>query len=155
MYRPTRHIISGEGLKQKLRVLVPFFSDQKNWRVTRLIPNPPFTSLFCKIARSKFRDVHFVHHKLKAKQLCIQIYNDLPPSIACRERSLSYKVCPLFTYGICYWEVCIHFSDRRDFLLVGFPMGIVFHGAESLQGLNCSGKFYTREICKNFYAKIF
>ena len=40
------------------------------------------------------------------------------------ERSLSYKICPLFMHSICYWDACIHFWVRGDkFSARCFSMG--------------------------------
>ena len=58
-------------------------------------------------------------------------------------RSLSYKICPLFTYSIPYWEVCIHFSsgDGRKYFLVGrFCTGKFSLERDVLRGVNSSGE---------------
>ena len=48
------------------------------------------------------------------------------PLRAPKEMSLRYRICLLFTYSICYWEVCIHFSggeEKTNFLLGYFARG--------------------------------
>ena len=66
-----------------------------------------------------------------------------PPPTAPGERSLSYKICPLLTDRICYWEVDIHFSGRegrKNFLLEGFCTGRIFHVKERFQRVKISGE---------------
>ena len=55
--------------------------------------------------------------------------------------SLSYKICPLFTYSICYWEVCIHFLDGGGiFCWWDSSKGVIFHVEGSIQGVSFSGE---------------
>ena len=93
-----------------------------------------------------------IHHSIEKpsrsvlflSRLCLEI--SWPPTTQ-GERSLSYKICPLLTYSICYWEVCIHFSERGrifclgDFPQRGFFMGRKFQWAEFFRGTITLGEF--------------
>ena len=57
--------------------------------------------------------------------------------IAPGDASLSYKICPLFTYSIFYCEVGINFSGEGgvvNFLLRGFSMGKILHEERIFRG---------------------
>ena len=57
-----------------------------------------------------------------------------------------YKICPLFTYSICYWDACIHFRVWRG--KTNFLVGIFAWG-------NCpsGGKFLGSELVRGNYAQ--
>ena len=85
--------------------------------------------------------------------------NMTPPPKAPGGRSLSYKICALFMYSICYWEVWIHFlsgKGKTNFFLgrlssgENFPSRGKFPGGE-LFGGNCMLGGFTRIPVQNFF----
>ena len=79
----------------------------------------------------------------------------LPHSL--RAKVLSYKICPLFTHSICYWDACISFQvfcwDK--FSAGDYSMGEVFVGTEVSRECTCRGKLYIAGICQNSYTQFF
>ena len=63
----------------------------------------------------------------------------MTPSTAPGERSLSYKIRPLLTHSICYWQVCIYFLVGRgggELSCWGVCHGGIFHGEGGFHGVN-------------------
>ena len=78
-------------------------------------------------------------------------YKITPPPTAPGGKSLSYRICPLFTHSICYWEVWLHFGwGWRRIFCWGFSME-----REVSRAWTCQGKLYTGRICQNSYTKLF
>ena len=79
------------------------------------------------------------------------------------ERFLSYKIYPLSTYSICYWEVCINFSGgegRMNFLLGRFCTGKILHGEKKRLGVelfreNFTPEEFSRIPIRNFFMSYF
>ena len=73
------------------------------------------------------------------------------PPKAPGEGSLSYKICLLSTYSICYWKVCVHCWVGREGQI--FCWGIL-HGENSPWrgkfpwGWTFNGKFYVGGVCQ-------
>ena len=130
---------------RKLKVLVPFLSDQKDWRAIS-----PFPMSFApQFVRSKFWDSYLVQLSWKVCWLCLWD-NIPPPPAASGEKAFIYGIYPLFTFGICYWEI-------YNFLGGDFWLGLNY--VESypwrwkFSGWTFLGKFYSVGICQNFFTK--
>ena len=130
-----------------------FLSDQRDWRAT-MSPPPP---MFSKIIRSKFWDtILFIIFKRPSNYVLGYNINTHPTSPG--EMSLSYKICPLFTHSIFYWELCIDFGwgVGTNFLLGVFPQrdflrGGKFPGDEFVWRYFTLGKFARIPIQNYFY----
>jgi len=92
--------MSEEGsFNRKYKVLVPFLSDQKIGRQGTLPILPP---LFLPKSSDQNFEVPILLIIVERPNYHALGYNMTPPPIAPGERSLSYKICPLFTHSICY-----------------------------------------------------
>ena len=68
----------------------------------------------------------------------------IPPPTAPGKMSLSYKICPLFTCSICYWEICIHIQGGK------FSTDGILHGDKLSRG----GKFSGGEFFRKFFTQV-
>ena len=69
-------------------------------------------------------------------------FGDFMTPTAPGERSLCYKICPLFKCSNCYLEVCIHISGEGG----EFSTGGVFHGDNLSWGGKFTGDNFSGEI---------
>ena len=151
-YRPSGPSISwGGSFERKLKFLVPFSSDQKDWRATRPPPRP-FSP---KSSNSNF-DITILFIIIEKPNNYAFGYNMNPPLTYREESFLCYKIFPLFTHSICYWEVWIRFRMGGGGIFCWeFFHGKIFHGQRSFQWVKLSGKFIHRgslpEFLNNFF----
>ena len=83
-------------LGRKLKVIVPFLSDEKDWRAISPFP----MSFVSQFVRSKFWDSYLVQSIDNAFGITYP-----PPPAASGEKAFIYGIFLLFTFGICYWEI--------------------------------------------------
>ena len=107
--------------------------DQKNWWATGPLPH----LCFSKSSSQNFEIAILFSIVEMPNNYAFGDIITPPPPTASGERPLSYKIYPLFTYSICYWEVYINFLDGGG---VEFSTGGIFHGDGSFQGVNFSGE---------------
>ena len=85
---------------------MPFLSDQKNWRATRSPPTP----LLSESSDQYFETAILFSIVERPNNYTFGDIMTLPQPL--RKSCLSYKICPLFTHSICYWEVCTYFLEE-------------------------------------------
>ena len=111
-YRPSGPRISWEGsLERKLKVLVPFLSDQKKWRATR----PPPTLIFFPKSPDQNFEIAILFSMVE-NMIKMSFRMTWSPKVP-RGRAESYELYSMLTYSIGYWEVYRLF--QRRFFLVG------------------------------------
>ena len=107
LYRPNGPRILGESsFERKLKVLVSFLKDQKNWKATR----PPPTLIFS----PKSPDQNFeIAILFSTVENIINMFSRMTyyPKVP-GGRAESYELYPMFTYGIGYWKVYRRFLRR-------------------------------------------
>jgi len=117
-YRNNGHRRSVKSdFERKLKLLTPFLSDLKNCWVTNPLGGLfakkwPWEGASCfahfsKVVQSKFLNCHFVRHSWT--MLLGLTWLPTPRG----ERPVSYKICTLFVYSICYSEVYRLFGEEE------------------------------------------
>ena len=111
-------ILQEGSFERKLKVLVLFLSDQKNWKATR----PPPTLIFFPKSPGENFEIAILFSIVKKSNNYV-FEDDLIPHRPGR-RAASCELCPMFVYSIYYWEVYRRF--RGDFFGGGSREGVTW-----------------------------